>query len=392
MVFDILKSLKTYYVLRVDTAFPEKILNLIQKGYFVVWEVGITGEGMSLKCLSSDMPAIEGLLNSLGAVWEITRIRGAETLIKNLKRYKGIIFAAFACFVITLIFSGFVWSLEVYGARGISEQQVINCLYDSGVREGCLKRNLDREEIAVSLMTEFPSLSEAQVTFEGTRLCITLFERDSPAVIYDTSVAVDLVAVKDAVVDFIDVYNGRGAVEAGQSVAKGDILISGDLSYGSGEEAFEKKVHSMGKVLSYETAEFEGITVDAYLPGEGAKYKSIKTYYLFGRVFTVSDAEIPENPVKVMSYAQPVRVLMFSIPVLYDEIRCYNVDECIPKSEHEIASEIFSATQELLGDKCTITDITYSLKSDGGRRLLARVRVDYSESIAEQRPIGENDK
>ena len=116
-----------------------------------------------------------------------------------------------------------------------------------GVREGALKSALDLKEIERNLLLEIEELKWAGVSLEGAYMNIQIVERlmEPPA---DESM--DLFAAKDGLVMDILVLAGQAAVEPGDTVKKGDLLISGKMSLAPyGEEDAEDPEGSEGSTV-----------------------------------------------------------------------------------------------------------------------------------------------
>lgn len=80
---------------------------------------------------------------------------------------------------------------------------------------------------------------------KGSLLCIEIREKRKAAAFYDDTVPTNVVASEDGLILSCDVLQGTEEVKVGSAVRKGDLLISGIVTYRNGSE---KMLHADGIV------------------------------------------------------------------------------------------------------------------------------------------------
>ena len=166
-------------------------------------------------------------------------------LLKSLKRpglYIGaLIFAA------GLVFSDMiVWDVR-FVCNGNENRQRIEAAADRcGIRCGALKTSVDRRAAEAFIMAGCPDVSYVRINYEGNTAVVVTDERIIPAPAHDSGA--DLTASEDGYILRYETYSGRTVCEKGQTVKRGDVLISGSYEtfhHGTANTAARGKVYAL---------------------------------------------------------------------------------------------------------------------------------------------------
>ena len=380
-------KIKSFNVIKIPTSHPEKILNKLLLEDIPVLDVHYDNGCLFFKAVNRDLDRIDEVLKKFKTKYERVKILGAEKAARTIKKRVGFICAAFVILVAAFLFSRCVWRIDIYAARLTNEAEIREFLYNNGIKQSIPKSKIDCDEIEVMLTKQFEQIGNAEVELLGTRLVITLVEREAPIVMFDKSVPVDLVAVESGVIAEMEVYNGTAMVSVGDYVNEGDVLISGVVNYEFQEEPGVSYVHAMGKILMYKNIEVCDIIINKYLPLDNTGYLSEKRYYLFGKTITVGSNHEHDQYMYVEETNKPVKIGWFQLPVLYDEIKWYDISGCRQKTKEEISTELSGILEEKLGDKISIIDITYTAVEGENGRLIITCNVKCAYNMAIEREI-----
>ena len=88
------------------------------------------------------------------------------------------------------------------------------------------------------MLTKLPDLSWMTVNISGSRAMVLIQERESKPDIYDENQGKNIVASQSGIIRKSSVMNGKSLVEVGQTVAKGQTLVSGIMESIGGETRF----------------------------------------------------------------------------------------------------------------------------------------------------------
>lgn len=162
-----------------------------------------------------------------GVRLKIIKKAGLPLLMHRYRKRSGILIGALLFLGILFIMSQFVWSIQVIGAVDLPESEIIIALNRVGVREGMLKSQLDVREAEHRMMLEVEQLSWIALNLRGTELHVEIRERVMPPDMVPQDLPCNIYASATAVIKKLEVLEGWAAVKVGDSVAKGDLLVSG---------------------------------------------------------------------------------------------------------------------------------------------------------------------
>lgn len=205
--------------------------------------------------------------------------QGIYTAIINFAAIKTLIGVSMIFILLMLINSLFIWNISVDGNYSYSERQIISFVHKNKITEGSTKVKIDCDKLEKEIRKKFDDISWVCAEIKGTNLIVHVKENYITDISVTEDKPYDIVANHDAVIESILVRSGKAMVKAGDSVKKGDILISGmvDVLDESGTKIFSKFYNSDGDII--------GKTVYDYKDVEKINYtkkitKNKKTIYL----------------------------------------------------------------------------------------------------------------
>jgi len=166
---------------------------------------------------------------------------GLFFIILKLRKRKWFLLGALLFIAAVYLMSSFIWSIEVVCLDEELKLSVADDLRRWGIREGIFKYGIDKELYIDRLMSEYRDLAWAEMEIRGSRLIINLVKRELPPHLEENTPC-DIIASKDGIIQEIIPLRGEALVAPGQTVSKGDVLITGRISLGQAEEADESNV------------------------------------------------------------------------------------------------------------------------------------------------------
>lgn len=129
-------------------------------------------------------------------------------------------------FILALyILSSFVWFISVEGNDRINDKEILDTARRYGVYQGAAKWNFSRNDAEEAILREIKDLSYIKIDIRGVKAHIEVVEKVIPG--EEINGPCHLIASQDGVIEEIIVLDGQARVKEGDTVAKGDVLVSG---------------------------------------------------------------------------------------------------------------------------------------------------------------------
>ncbi|HEY8532210.1 MAG TPA: sporulation protein YqfD [Limnochorda sp.] len=287
-----------------------------------------------------------------------------------------------------LWFSSYVWVVDVVGAQRVRAEEIRAEAARLGLHPGAMRRELDLRQVEDGLLLAQPLLTWADVQVEGVRAQIRVAERSAPPLGADTPG--DLVARRDGVIVQIVAFQGRAEVAPGDTVARGQVLIRGELEAGSLEHqsrvrAGESPVVRAEGVVRARVGYDSQVEVPLVETVEELAGSRKRSYGLevAGRSLMIGRKP---DPARVVSWRIPVQVGPWRLPVALrmDErwpVSRYQVERTIAQAFAEAEARARRQIQEQLDGEVTILEETLEQYQPAPDRVGVRLRVETLEEI-----------
>ena len=277
MILFIYRLLCGYLYLRITAENPEKILNLCASNGVGIWRVTVKNKLIYFKIGIASFKKLRIIKRKIPCKIHITKKAGLPFFIaKNKKRYG--MLAGFSFFIAIIYFmSGCVWNICINGNKNIKSSDILFSLNQIGIYEGALVKNIDPEEKRNELLLVQTGLSWAAINIEGAKITVDVTETKANK--EKNNLASNLISAEDGVIKKIEVKNGVTEVKVGDTVQKGQLLVSGIKEYENGSVSF---VRSQGKIYAEVAYSFETVqhfNVTEFIKTGEVKTKKILDFY-----------------------------------------------------------------------------------------------------------------
>lgn len=224
--------------------YPEKIINLCAKNRIAVWNVHYGNEKIRLFITVKDFKRLPKILKRSGLRLHILNKTGFPFFINRYKRRFGIFAGIVIFFAVLQFMSGFIWIIEVEGNKTVTDREILAICEEIGIKIGVKRNSIDTKNTPQDLLLKTDKLSWGSFNIEGCKLTVNVTEIVPKT--EDNTVATNLKAAKDGIIEKIDVTSGNPVVKVGDIVKKGDLLVSGITE----TMRDTKFVHSIGTVTA----------------------------------------------------------------------------------------------------------------------------------------------
>ncbi|MBQ3489478.1 MAG: sporulation protein YqfD [Clostridia bacterium] len=242
------------------------------------------------------------------------------------------ILVGFILAIALIIFSSlFVWDIRIQGADVIHEKVIAEALEERGLRLGTFIPSVDTEIMEQSLILDIKGLSLVSINLRGTVAYVEVRERADNTEIVDRQTPSNLIATADGQIEALQITGGVAAVKLGETVKKGDLLVSGIIDSSA---LGYRLVRARGEVLARTTktyqAEIPYQTTEKVYTGRFFSQKSIKFFSKTIKLFR-KDSISTSSCDKIESEKRIYLFGLIALPVFITETH-YAEYEMLPKT------------------------------------------------------------
>ncbi len=227
LIIKLIRYIIGYVTFEAVGGFPERFVNLCTKNRIPLWNMKNQN-----KCITADT-TVRGYKNirqsahRSGVRVHIIKKHGLPFFLNKNRARKGFVIGAAVALIITVWLSGGIWNITVSGNKTIPEEDIREVFASLGVETGARKSKISVSDVADEAEKIIGKLAWASVNIKGSSAEIVVQERTDAPEFPNTDTPCNVVASEDGVITEIEAEIGKAAVEPGDAVLKGDLLISG---------------------------------------------------------------------------------------------------------------------------------------------------------------------
>ena len=290
--------IKGYVRLKVTGGRGEELLDRIGKET-VLWDASFEEGAFFFRIPLSSLGQVRHAARDCGCYVTVVGRGGLPFAAKNIRRRRFSWLAAIFAAVLLCLFLSAAWQVRIVSETESTvgaalEKEILAALADSGALPPVRKSAVDTEAAAEGILRRCPSLSWAGISFDGIFMTVSVAERHSETA--PSASCGHIVADADGVIRQLLVLKGQKQAEVGDTVKKGDILISGYLTYEEeGKEPVYDETAAKGVVTAsvwYEAVAY--VSLERVFPEFTGNYAGIVTLSKDGKSFVLWGSE--KNP------------------------------------------------------------------------------------------------
>ena len=227
----LINLLRGYVILEAAGAFPERLLNLCAQNRLQFWKLNWIDEtSFTFRIALSDRKRLDELAQrSMCQLTERGRRGAAVAAERIIERRWGFLAGLAVCFLAVSFLSRFLLVIDVTGNETVPTAIILSQLQRVGVRPGAYGPSIPQKEAANAALLGLPGLSYLAINIYGTRAEVVVHEAEKKPEMLEEDIPTDVVAKADGIIEEIQANSGRAMFQDGDIVAKGEVLISGDL-------------------------------------------------------------------------------------------------------------------------------------------------------------------
>lgn len=213
---------------RVESGFPERVLNLCAEYGIVFWNLDWESPvAFTFTMTRRDWKRLRRLSKRIDCDMSAVGWKGTPFFLGRVRYRYGLWITFGACLLALFWSSFFIWDFEIEGNENISQQEILRALEKNGIGFGTYGFSVDSSELRNYMLLEIPELSYIAVNVKGCRAYVQVRERVAAPEIIDKKKPGNTIAKKDALVTAVQPWDGEKQVLPGTTVKEGQLLISG---------------------------------------------------------------------------------------------------------------------------------------------------------------------
>lgn len=249
----------------------------------------------------------------------------------------GYFFAIFVFLTLFFLQNQFIFCVEINGLETLSKREIVDTIQNSFSMKKC---DLNVDEIEVLLIEKFEKISLVSCAIRGQTLIVNVKEKVNPKQMSKNFSPI--IADKNGKITEINLISGTLAVNVGDYVKKGDVLVFPYSIDSSGEQItveananFVAEVYSQGHYIHFDSR------VETCRTGEVQTRQDVK---LFGKVFyslvcgenfenyeeEIEEKKLSENNILPIKYTKTIRYQLTSrvVEESFESVQ----EDCIEKA------------------------------------------------------------
>lgn len=383
--------------LTVTGPFPERLMNLCAQERVDFWGLEWLDEHtLRLTTRRRTLSLLRRLAERVGCEVTVEGSRGLpDFLLRFRTRYAFLAGLALSLCAVAVL-SRFVLTVEVTGNQRVPTAVILSELRQLGVRPGIYGPSIDRQQVAQQAVLALEDLSWMGINLHGTRLEVIVRETIEPPDRIDETGYYDVVAEADGMVTHVEAELGEAAVQEGDIVLAGEVLISGTVSMEppqySGLPTRYYQTHARGRVWARTWRTLTAaIPLEVQVKEYTGREKSAWTLNLFGRRFALWGGDGYEKLYEQSAWTEQV-VLPgeTALPItltreVFREYETRTAEVDLDAAEHLLEEQLSQRLEQLLGEDGQVESTQFSLRVLDGL-IQVTLQAECLEEIGREAP------
>ena len=212
-------------------SFPERLINLCAQQGVAFWDLNWQDEcALTLKLRRWELGQLRELAERAGCTVCVNKGLGLPFFLGRFRKRYAFLLGLTLSLLCVCFLSQVVLSVDVEGNETVPTARILGELRRLGVRPGVYGPGLETKQLAQQALVELDELSWMSINLHGTRVQVIVREAVQPPEIIREEGFGDVVAEADGIVLHIEPHRGDALVKEGDTILKGEVLISGNVT------------------------------------------------------------------------------------------------------------------------------------------------------------------
>ena len=240
------KNQYSYWEITVRDTGIEGLLNALSESEVAFFAPRLLDEVTLSLCVPyGQIGQLRSIVERRGGELRMCKPKGILPAARRLSKRYALIVTLFVCAMLLGVSNLFVWRIEVSGNETVPTGAVLRAMEEAEAGIGSFWPAFRGEQLKTELLLRLKGVQWVAVNYGRGAVEVVLRERRAVPEVVDNDEPVHIVAQRDAVVAEMSVKQGKAAVGIGDTVEKGQLLISGAPIRVMGKA---RTVHALGSV------------------------------------------------------------------------------------------------------------------------------------------------
>ena len=226
----ILNHILGYVKIKVESVFIERFINICISKRIFIWDIQREKSSIMYANIGiKDFKRLKNVAKKTKSKVSIEGKYGIPFLLHRYRKRKNFFILCSIILISLVVMSRFVWNIEIEGLQTISEEEFMQELNDYGLKIGTRKSLINSNSIINKMRLTRDDISWMGIDIKGTNIIIKIKEKEKAPIVINKSDYCNIVSNKTGLITKINVQDGTKAVEIGDMVKEGDVLVLGLL-------------------------------------------------------------------------------------------------------------------------------------------------------------------
>lgn len=326
MLKEIGNELRGYVKIRISGYSPERFLNLCKHKEIEMWGLEAKTSGYEMYMTVDGFRKLKPILKRTKTRITVLERYGVPFFFHQYRKRKVFFVGIFLCLMIVFTCSRFIWNIDVRGNQTITDETLIEYLETTGVFHGMKRSNVDCEKINTGIRKNFNEIIWVSASLEGCNIIVQVKENTDTFRVSQTEEApADLIATAEGTIVEIITRSGTPRVKEGDTVAAGDLLVSGTVEVinDAGEVIREEKKTADADVYAEVIIPYEDLCETIYQEKiyTNKRYKQVYLN-LFGYYIALGIRKAETENYEAFSKESQLKINQnFKLPIFFGEYK-----------------------------------------------------------------------
>lgn len=234
--------------IKIHGNYIERFINICAANNIAFWDVTRINENTICATVKiSGFRAIRYYAKKAMCRVHILKKSGLPFIVKKFSKRYALIASFLASIIFIWMLCGCIWTVEITGCEKLKQAEVMQILQKHGFHIGMKASEIDCDLLRTNVLKDNDDILWFTINVKGSHSEIIISERSEKPEKTDLEIPCNLVAKKDGVITDLHVKDGISKVEAGTTVMKGELLVSGIQE---SQLTGTRMIHSMGEIMA----------------------------------------------------------------------------------------------------------------------------------------------